>query len=403
MLRRVLCVDDEPNILRAFERQFRHNFEIETASSPELGLQALTENGPFAVVVSDLRMPGMDGIEFLARTKTLAPETVRVMLTGQAELITTIAAVNRGSVFQFLIKPCPTEVLRNTLEAAVEQYRLITSEQQLLEETLRRSLGVLTEVLSLCNPLAFSRAQRIRHYVRSLAERLELPDRWQYETAAMLSQIGYVAVPPQILEKSRNGERLHPEESSMISSQSKVGSELLAQIPRLDEVAQMVARQQESWNPHVRNPDRITVGAQLLKIAEDFDDAVLHGGEPEEVANNLRKRADYNPDFVEALQQIQVARDATEILLVTVRQLRTRMIVNADVLSKSGLLLLAKGQEVTGSAIVRLHNFAATIGVVEPISVIVPFGQHSSFGDLNRYRDHPEVPVSAEQRNRPAL
>jgi len=101
MLRRILCVDDEPNVLQAFERQLRREFDLQTALGPELGLQALAANGPFAVVVSDLRMPGMNGIEFLTHVRQTAPDTVRVMLTGDADLGATIKAVNEGRIFQF--------------------------------------------------------------------------------------------------------------------------------------------------------------------------------------------------------------------------------------------------------------------------------------------------------------
>ena len=373
MLKRVLCVDDEPNILQGLERQLRKHFDIETALGPERGLEAITTNGPFAAVVSDMRMPGMDGTEFLAAVKRLAPDTVRLMLTGQAELATTIAAVNRGSVFQFLTKPCPTEVLINALESAVEQHRLITAERQLLEQTLRRTISVLTEILSLTNPLAFSRAQHIRHYVRHLAVTLDLPDQWQYELAAMLSQIGCVAVPPEILAKVRGGEPLDAGEVGVFNSQGKIASDLLTQIPRLELVADMVARQREPWSARGQQADRVTVGAQLLKIAQDFDDAMLRGGDVDTVLNHMLKRSEYNPEFVTALEQVEVAQDAAQIRLVSVSQLRTRMIIDANVHSKSGLLLLAKGQEVTASAILRLHNFAATVGVVEPIHVIDPF------------------------------
>jgi len=381
MLKRILCVDDEPKILQAFERQLRNEFDIVTAVGPEHGLQSLTENGPFAAVVSDLRMPGMDGIEFLSRVKRFAPNTVRIMLTGQAELATAIAAVNRGSVFQFLTKPCPSEVLTHALEAAVEQYRLITSERELIEQTLRRTISVLTEVLGLANPLAFSRAQHIRHYVRHLAARLDLPDQWQYELAAMLSQIGCVAVPPQVLEKLRAGEPLDPGEASIIGSQSKIGYDLLAQIPRLEIIAQMVARQHEPWDPRRRDVDRVTLGAHLLKIAQDFHDAILRGGEVETVVNQMMKAVNYNPDFVVLLENVYVACDTTEIRVLHVDQLRIKMITDADVFSKGGLLLLAKGQEITASAILRLHNFASTIGVQEPISVIVPYAPPPDFGD----------------------
>jgi len=372
MLKRVLCVDDEPNVLAAFERQLRKEFDVQTALGPERGLQAVAEKGPFAAVVSDLRMPGMDGIEFLARVKSLAPDTVRIMLTGQAELATTIAAVNRGSVFQFLTKPCSPAVLIHALQAAVEQHRLIAAERELLEETLRRSIAALTEILGLANPLAFSRAQHIRHYVRHMAACLNLPDQWQFELAAMLSQIGYVAIPPEILEKLRDGQSLAERESTILGSQTRIAHELLAQIPRLELIAQMVARQHDEWNQRLHDTDRIALGAHLLKVAQDFDDAMVRGGDAETVVYEMIRRGRHNPEFVKTLAQVEVPKDETQMRLVNISQLRTRMIINADVFSRTGLLLLAKGQEVTPSAIFRLTNFATTVGVTEPIHVIVP-------------------------------
>jgi response regulator RpfG family c-di-GMP phosphodiesterase len=372
MLNRVLFVDDEPNVLDAIERQLHKYFEIETAQGPEAGLQAIAENGPFAAVVSDLRMPGMDGIEFLGQVKQMAPDTVRVMLSGQADLDAALAALNQRGVFQFLTKPCPSELLQRTLEAALEHYRLITSERELLEQTLRGSIAVLSDILSLANPMAFSRAQRIRHYVKQMAVELELPDQWELELAAMLSQIGCVSVPQEILEKLRLGARLTEQEAEMLESQSTVGHDLLAQIPRLEAVARMVAGQHAPWSARGGSHDKIKVGAHLLKIALDFDDAIVRGDELHEVLSRMEYHPDYKESFVVALRRVHVDQKDAQIRGVTVTQMRTGMIIHADVKSKNGLLLLAEGQEVTASAIFRLHNFAQTIGVIEPISVIVP-------------------------------
>src|SRR5579872_3708327 len=195
MTKQILCVDDEINVLQAFERQFHRRFELFTAQGPERGLEQLEKSGPFAAVVSDLRMPGMDGIEFLRRVREQWPDTVRIMLTGQADMNASIAAVNQGNIFQFLTKPCPADMLGRALETAIEQHRLITSERELLEQTLRGSIGVMSEILSLVHPVAFSRASRVRRYVLHLVKQLKLENGWQYELAAMLSQIGCVAVP----------------------------------------------------------------------------------------------------------------------------------------------------------------------------------------------------------------
>src|SRR5208283_4999670 len=178
--------------------------------------------GPFAVVVSDLRMPVMDGVEFLTRVRAISPDSVRVMLTGQADMDAAIAAVNEGNIFQFLTKPCPAETLTRALNAALEQYRLITAERELLEQTLRGSIGVLSEILSLVNPLAFGRAQRIRRYVVHMAAKLDLANRWQFELAAMLSQIGSVTVPPEVMDKYCRMEPLTATETQILAEQSRV-------------------------------------------------------------------------------------------------------------------------------------------------------------------------------------
>ena len=176
MNRKILFVDDEENVLRGFERALRSQFEMETAVGSQEGLAALASRGPYAVVVSDLRMPVMDGIQFLAEVRKSSPDTVRLILSGNGDFESVVASVNEGSIFQFLTKPCPPDKLRSVLGIALKQYQLITAERELLEETLNGSIGMLTEVLSVVNPLAFSRASRIRTYVRHMANELQLPE-----------------------------------------------------------------------------------------------------------------------------------------------------------------------------------------------------------------------------------
>src|SRR5581483_10002591 len=265
MTNKILCVDDEPKILEAFERQLRKQFDLQTAAGPEKGLQAIAENGPFAVVVSDLRMPGMNGIEFLSRVRQTAPDAVRIMLTGDADLSAAVMAVNEGNIFQFLTKPCPADMLARSFQAALKQNQLITAERELLEQTLQGSIGVLIEILSLVNPTAFSRTHRIRRYVRHLAEQLKLADRWQYELAGTLSQIGCVVVPPEVMDKCHLRGSLTLHEQEILSSQGSVARNLLAKIPRLGKVAQMVAEQTSPWNG-ADSSDPVLIGAQLLRV-----------------------------------------------------------------------------------------------------------------------------------------
>ena len=205
MTERILCVDDDPDIMQAYQRGLRKRFDIHMVSSGEEALRLVTDSGPFAVIVAELRMHGMDGGEVLSRIEELAPDSVRMILTGNADQQTALEAVNRGHIFRFLSKPCPIELFAEALEAGINQYRLITAEKELLSKTLRGAIKVLTDLMSLVNPVAFGRAARIRRVAGQLARELEVNDVSQIELASMLSQIGCVAVPEAILEESLQG------------------------------------------------------------------------------------------------------------------------------------------------------------------------------------------------------
>ena len=175
---RILFVDDEANILSAYQRQYRKRFKIDTAQSGEKALVLLADNGPYAVIISDMRMPGMNGIELLKRVEAIAPDTVRIMLTGNSDQQTAIEAINEGHIYRFLTKPCSPERLAKALVAGLEQYRLITVEHELLENTLKSIVQVLTDVLSLVNPEAFGRTARLKRHMYELALSMNLPEIW---------------------------------------------------------------------------------------------------------------------------------------------------------------------------------------------------------------------------------
>jgi DNA-binding NtrC family response regulator len=162
-LPRILCVDDDSNLLDGLTRSLRGHYRVETATDATVALENLKTVEPYSVVISDQRMPRMDGVTFPANIRGLAPATVRVLLTGQADMESAIAAVNEGNIFRFLTKPCSTTVMLKTLSACIEQHRLILAEKVLLEQTLRGSIKALIDILSLANPIAFGRATRVRH------------------------------------------------------------------------------------------------------------------------------------------------------------------------------------------------------------------------------------------------
>jgi serine phosphatase RsbU (regulator of sigma subunit) len=130
MKEKILLVDDEENVLNALKRALRDKYTVFTCSSAHEGLEIIRKDGPFAVVVSDYRMPGMDGATFLSAVREINEDTIRMMLSGKADLNDTIQSVNEGRIFRFLAKPCPVDVFETSLEGCVAQYRLINGEKE---------------------------------------------------------------------------------------------------------------------------------------------------------------------------------------------------------------------------------------------------------------------------------
>ena len=242
---RILFVDDDPLALEGLSRSVYREFKADLAEGPEAGLEKVKNDGPYIVVISDMRMPVMDGAEFLSRVRTLAPDSIRVMLTGYADTEAAMRAVNEGRIFRFLNKPVTAEDLTLTLRACVAQYDLMLREKELLEKTLAGAIRVLSEVLHLANPVAFNKGARICQYVRHIAGKLCLSDTWQYEIAAMLSELGCLTLTPDLLEAIHAGEPLTPEHEKRYSQHPQIAHDLLARIPRLELVADMILQQKD--------------------------------------------------------------------------------------------------------------------------------------------------------------
>jgi response regulator RpfG family c-di-GMP phosphodiesterase len=374
---KILFVDDDPNILSGFNRQLHTRFDVDTALGGEEGLVALNSRGPYAVIVADMRMPGMDGIQLLTRVKESAPDTVRIMLTGQSDAQTAIEAINQGNIFRFLTKPCAHSLLVSVLNDSVRQYRLIMAEKELLEKTLKSSIGVLTDLLSIVNPSAFGRASRVRCLVRDLGAVLKVDEPWQMEVGAMLSQVGCVTVPEETLAKVYHGEVLSPEEMQMFQAHPGIGRDLIGSIPRLETIAEITAYQEKHFNgagmpEDDRMGNQIPLGARILKIALDFDTLTSAGRSCAEAYSIMRTREGwYDPSILEALTHIVDLKSTQEIAFVNVEDLSTNMTIADDVKTPSGMLLISKGQEATPSIRMRLLNYKRMRGIREPIKVVI--------------------------------
>jgi response regulator RpfG family c-di-GMP phosphodiesterase len=376
---RILYVDDDSNILAACRRSLGRKLKITTAGSGKQGLSLIRSEGPFAAILSDMRMPEMDGIEFICAARVLAPDTVCMMLTGNSDQETAMNAVNQGQIFRFLTKPCPQETLEAALNAALAQYRLVTAERELLQGTLMGSVRALTEVLSLVHPKVFARSSRIRAVVRAIVEEMDLRGGWQYQIAAMLAQIGCIVLPTEAIDKAFAGTKLSSDESAMFATHPEHGCKLLGHIPRLEKCARMIGNQTRRFDAPLETPEdeASALGAQILHVAIDYD-ARLSSGLGRRIAlDRMREdKGEYSPAVLAALERVSIEGVDEEIKGVTqqlsVWQLAPGMIALADIYTTTGMLLMPKGGEIRRALIQRLRNFASGIGIQEPVTVLVP-------------------------------
>lgn len=375
---RVLFVDDEPDFLAAITRSLRSSqFAISTAPSAAVALEMLKTQAPFAVLVSDLRMPSVSGVELLRQARLIAPDTSRVLFTGQLDIEHALSAVNEGAIFRFIIKPCAIIGVISTLRAAAEQYRLVTAERVLLEQTLRGSIQALSEVLGLASPVAFGRATRVRQTVSDLATAMHIEEKWQVEIAAMLSQIGCVTLPPSTMEKVGRGEPLSEPEKAMISRLPGTTEQVLSHIPRLEPVIDILRYSRKRFDgggipAGYPCGEEIPWGARALKIVLDLDDLELEHGSASLAFDTLLGRAGwYDPAILKALAEIRTHHAQSQVREVSLASVLPGMVLAKDLRARNGVLYMARGQEITASALEKLKNWSSQFQDVQAIRVVV--------------------------------
>jgi response regulator RpfG family c-di-GMP phosphodiesterase len=324
-------------------------------------------------------MPGMNGVQFLARVRQIAPDTIRMILTGYTDINAAMDAVNEGNIFRFLAKPCERDVLSNAITSGLVQYRLITAEKELLENTLMGSIKVLIDVLSAASPEAFGRSIRITRCVRHLVAKFHLPSSWTFEAAAMLSQLGCITLDTELIQAAYVGTHLSPQNQARFEAHPNAARDLLVNIRRLEPIAWMISQQLTRGNPQnvpqvPELPSEVLVfGAKMLRVAVAFDNLRMKGVSNDEVVQQLRYRSDeFDRELVDALVDMKSEEAKMQLRKVPVSTLKTGMILQQDVRNRAGLLVVAKGQEVTRPLLVRLEHFSRAQLIDNEIMALVP-------------------------------
>lgn len=413
----ILCVDDEPSILSALKRLFRpHGFTVLTAGSGQEALELLAQE-PVDVVISDMRMPQMDGAQFLEQVFQRWPETKRILLTGYADANATIAAVNLGHIWRYVAKPWNDAELVAAVQQALAHRRLErenaalvaltrrqneelkqlnaaleakvaarTAELQQMLAMLEKSheelkkgfmttVKVLSSLFELRGGKLAGHSRRVAETARQLAQALQLDEAAAQDVllAALLHDIGKISLPDHLLDKPFN--TMPAEERAQVMTHPQRGELVLNAVDQLKKAAVLVRHHHECFDGS-GYPDHlvglaIPLGARILAVANDFDalqlgTLVSRPLKPAEartyIFENRGKR--YDPQVVAAFMAKVADQIPEEVQELPMRPgtLRPGMVLTRDLMHPDGYLLLAKGQAVDSVVIEQLLKIESLEG-----------------------------------------
>ncbi len=378
MVSRILLVDDEENILRGYQRVLRSSFEVDLALGGAAALDCMGTKGPYAVIVADMRMPGMSGLDLLAETRARFPKTIRIMLTGDPDQRTAQDAVNHGRVFRFLAKPCPPEELELAIRAGLRQYELIIAEKELLESTLTGTISVLSELLAGVDPVMFSRSQVVREQSAQLARKLGCDDVWAIEIAALLAPIGRITLPKQPAKGHRDSVAIE----ALISAVPEMGARLLEPIPRLEGVAKIIRYQAKGYDGSGSPFDSIQgesipMGSRILKVLWDYHE-LAHSRKSLAVAleeMQLRSKI-YDPNVLQTFSEmLHTNKGTASTRAIKIKDLRPGMVLASDLHTEEGTLVLPTGLRLGAGHIEILSGLIVLVALQESASIQLPKGE----------------------------
>lgn len=380
-MRRILFVDDDKNILNAYRRTFFNKYEFVMADSGSAALEIVNSSEPFHVIVVDYQMPGMNGVELLSIVRNISPDTIQIMLTGQADMQAIIDLINKGKIFRFLTKPCAQDDMILNIDAAIRQYDLVYAERELLGKTLGGSIKVLTDLLALVKPIIFYKSQRIRSLCKKIYNEIDVENKWQIEIATLLSQIGAVTIPDEILKKYYKDLKLSEDEMIMFRNHPLIGSDMLKSIPRMEKIADIIRYQGKNYDGSGFPEDNISgeaipVGSRILRIALDYDNGINAGKEQDRILNDMKKKPDiYDSKMVEIACVILTGPSLSNNSFISKEvspdQMTEEMYLAEDVVSATGLTLGNKNQKITSALITAFQNYEKNHQIKNQIKVIV--------------------------------
>ena len=429
----ILFVDDEEGVLSALKRVFRkEDYEINTCTGPEEAL-ALVEKQTIDLIISDHNMPGMTGTEFFEKAREIQPDTIRILLTGFADVNIAMKAINSGRIYKFILKPWNDQDLRVTVKQALKQYLLVTENIRLnnliraqnqvlkklnadlenkvqertveikekneellslthkLESNFLNAIRVFTGMVGLRNSEMGNHSKRVSELARFIANEMRRDEKEakDVETAAILHDIGKIGIPDRVFAKGvRN---LTREEEESLKQHPMLGYSVVSSFEGLSRVALFIRHHHEKYDgtgyPEELTGRDIPLGSRIIAVADRYDILIntnRFGANipPAKAMDYLSRHAstEFDPEVV---QSFIIAREKGEAdvkeeieIEVTIKDLRPGMVISHDMRTVSRRLLLPGNSKITEENLRRIRKYQQYDPVIDGIFIYNP--EHAS-------------------------
>ncbi len=430
--RTLVFVDDEPNILSALKRSFfDEDYEIETFTDPRKALEFI-ESNKVHLIISDQRMPIMEGTEFLAKSVELDPAPVRIILTGYADLEAAVDAINRAKVYRFIFKPWNDDDIRITVQRALEFYDLEQQNKRLLgelkeknaeleewnqtlnqkvkertaliasrnlelakvtkvlEKSIVNTVKVFLKLMESMDPTLTAHSRRIAYLATSIAAMLEFSEQEisDLEIAALLHDIGKLGLPKKLLDSPM--ETLQEKDRQLVMSLPQVAQSYLKEIEWFDRAGKIVRHINERWDGR-GHPDNlagedIPLESRLLAVCNQYDELSAIGGKSEAFIIKFFKTnagTRFDADMSKALLSFVQAQSKTKHSMrrqvdVLASELMPGMVLVNDLFTENGIFLLPKGQKLEEKNITSIREIQKVDPIPGSIRVVITDGDTES-------------------------
>ena len=364
---KIMLVTTDATFAKTAKADLEQAIALTCVSSGEKALEILSNDSEYMAVLSGLNLSGMNGLKLLAEVRKNHPRLMRLMVTADKNFKTVANAVNLAHISKLLPRPCPSQALKASIKEAVQKYRKGQSDADSMKDTLLGCVRMLVDILELTHPDAVRRSKRIRHRAQQICTALKAMPAQLMDMVILLSNIGCVALPPELLEDMEAGKNLSKENRQIYYTHPSIAAHLLSNIPRMEKIAEIIRHQN---TPASQAPP---LGARILKVCIDMDQMELTGVSPAKAVKFMESKPQvYEPKVVMIMKRDMEENKKVTCHNVTVAELEPGMVMQQNMVTSKGTVLLPKGETLSEASHLRLQVFHDLLDVVEPICIEPP-------------------------------